>query len=157
MRLAALPGLPNPTKNHKMLSNGEEEKKTTHKQEHRRITDGQWQQEAPLGLPGRTLRRPRRHCSGRLSVHILSAISRVIKIPLPTRLNPPTHTHIHRQSVGIQTFQFAHVAAAAAATKTSSSHPRPGHEPGLLCQAVVSHSFASKDQECSESENNNGF
>lgn len=44
-------------------------------------------------LPGRTLRRRPRHCSGRLSVHILSAISRVIKIPLPTRLNPPTHWH----------------------------------------------------------------
>lgn len=85
-----------------MLSNGEEEKNTTYKQEHRRITDGQWQQEAPLGeLPGRTLRRCARHCSGRLSVHILSAISRVIKIPLPTRLNPPTHwhtTHTHTRT-----------------------------------------------------------
>lgn len=123
MRLAALPGLPNPTKNHKMLlkQRGSVQNKT-----HRRITDGQWQQEArpDWANPSSSL------LSGRLSVHILSAISRVIKIPLPTRLNPRVRTHTLCLSVGIQTFQFAHVAAAAAATKTSTSstHPRPVHE-----------------------------
>lgn len=164
MRLAALPGLPNPTKNHKMLSNGEEEKKTTYKQEHRRITDGQWQREAPLGLPGRTLRRPHRHCSGRLSVHILSAISRVIKIPLPTRLNPPTHRHTtHTPTYIGRASAFKHFNLPMWPQLLPPRRHRRrtldlGTSPGYSArQAVVSHSFASKDQECSESENNNGF